>query len=702
LKTSQSNPGAIGEEKLIYSILSRAATTLGIQVDRSELNTEAVSFTGNPDLLVEAMIDAGSQLGLSVAHTQIRSTEQLIQLVREGLPVILLESSERCYLLRECLGRRIETNVFFDNQVEMVTLSRREVNEILGANDVEVMVVKPQMDCDVISANPSHDQSDHHAEHLPPLRRFFGLLRMDRRDINTIILFALVSACLGLASPLAVESLVNVVSWGAYIQPLVVLALILLIFLGLSAILNVLQAVVVEIIQRRQFVRIVCDLSHRFPRANQHQLEGIYPRELANRLFDIVTIQKATSMLLIEGLSVILLSILGLVLLGFYHPFLLGFDIILVLMMTLITILLGRGGIDTSIEQSRAKYATFHWMQDLIDTPSAFRINGGESLGIERASRLASSYVNARKIHFRILIRQIAFAEGLRAVALTILLGLGGFLVVQGELTLGQLVASELVVATVVGAFAKAGKSIESFYDLMAGIDKVGHLVDLATDPVEPIAMDLDAPLTIGWQRLDLHLGTQHLVLEPYLVPAGTMLGIVTRRHMSLLSRTLSGLLEPHSGMVEVDGVCITRLSMGRQQGQIVGFASKPDIFHGSIADNIDLGRNCVGRARVREVLHQIGMWTEVARMKDGINTFVQTNGHPLSPLQQSKLMIARAIASKPRVLVVEGLLDTMPDRDQQHLLNFFRQNQGECTTIIVTQSESIAQQCEDRLLLEA
>ncbi len=81
------------------------------------------------------------------------------------------------------------------------------------------------------------------------------------------------------------------------------------------------------------------------------------------------------------------------------------------------------------------------------------------------------------------VIRQVVFAVGLQVVASTALLALGGWLVIDGQLTLGQLVASELVVTVVVGAFAKAGKSLEKFYDLMAGIDKVGHLLDIPTDP---------------------------------------------------------------------------------------------------------------------------------------------------------------------------------------------------------------------------
>ena len=157
------------------------------------------------------------------------------------------------------------------------------------------------------------------------------------------------------------------------------------------------------------------------------------------------------------------------VLLAVYHPFLLGFNIVLLIAMLSIIWLLGRGGVRTSIDESIAKYKLAHWLQDVISYPGAFKINGGEDLAVEKANSLAAEYLEARESQFRVVIRQVTFAIGLQVFASTALLGLGGWLVIGGQLTLGQLVASELVVTVVVGAFAKAGKSLEKFYDFDGG-----------------------------------------------------------------------------------------------------------------------------------------------------------------------------------------------------------------------------------------
>lgn len=693
---------SIEDRWLVYAVLTRAAATLGKRVEQADWDLQSSGQTAQKISLTELMIQSGEYLGLSVAQVRLKSVMDLVELLREGLPVAIISASGQCHLVRAFQGRRFEVNLFQAGDVSQAVLTKSQVARLLEQDSAEVLVIKSRLDCDPISAHQSGTARHGHGHRsISPLRRFLGLLWMDRRDIRSVALFALVSVMLGLAAPLAVESLVNVVSWGIYLQPLLVLALILLVFLGMSAALSVLQAVVVEGIQRRQFVRIVCDLSHRFPRADQHQLLSVYPRELANRVFEVMTIQKATAELLIDGISIVLMTVMGLVLLGFYHPFLLGFDLVLVLLMSVVTILLGRGAIGTSIQESRSKYATFHWLQDVIQFPGAFRVNGGESLAIARASQLATDYVLYRKSHFRILLRQLIFAAGLQAIALTALLGLGGWLVITGELTLGQLIASELVVATVVGAFAKAGKSIEKFYDLMAGVEKVGHLVDIETDPIHPVTIESTGALPISWNELSVEYGLQSFQLQAAMLESGAVHALVTREYCRPIAQILVGMLDPSRGTVEVAGMNVRQLSLGSLRGQWIGYASKPEVFHGTISENVDLRRVSVSRPRVREVLQEVGLWPEIMGLPDGLNTQLLTDGFPFSESHKAKLILARAVAPMPRVLVIEGLLDGLPEREQQNLLAYIKANRQHWTTIIITGDTTIAAACDSQTLME-
>ena len=172
---------------------------------------------------------------------------------------------------------------------------------------------------------------------------------------------------------------------------------------------------------------------------------------------------------------------------AFYHPALLGFDLVLLLCLGLVVFGLGRGAVGSAIRESRAKYAVAAWLQDLTRNPTAFKLHSGNQLALDRADQLAIDWLDARRVHFRVVMRQILFALGLQALAATALLGIGGWLVIRGELGLGQLVAAELIVMMIVGSFAKIGKHLESFFDLLASMDKLGHLFDLSTEPQDKL-----------------------------------------------------------------------------------------------------------------------------------------------------------------------------------------------------------------------
>lgn len=681
----------------IQDVLRRVGLALHLPVDSTELDLGDVSTSERNEDELGLLFAGARQVGIFIKETKLNSAE-VHSLMLEGYPVILHTEDNSLWVFENAVGKRVEASCIGES-VTFSLLGRRQLKTLLQpAAGNRFFVAKKELECDSLSA--SRSSSTHHADHShpAPFRRFLSLLRLDARDVWTVSLFALVSGILALATPLAIESLVNVVSWGTYIQPLLVLALMLLACLGLAGVLRLLQTVVVEIIQRRQLVRIVGDLSHRFPRADRHALAGSYPRELANRVFDIMTIQKATAVLLLDGLSIVLTTVMGLLLLAFYHPFLLGFDLVLLLSMVSMTWLLGRGGVNTAIEESICKYRIAHWLQDVLAMPTAFKVNGGELLAIERANRLTAEYIAARQRQFRVVLRQNMFAIGLQVVASTALLGLGGWLVMRQQLTLGQLVASELVVTVVVGAFAKAGKSLEKFYDLMAGIDKIGHLLDIPVDPRYELGDLPDRPVEVRWEDLafeDSSSGTEFHVPSAR-IPAGARVAIVgnDRSCQSMLIKCLAGLLRPHSGLAEVGGLDAQRAALAGQ-GQLVGYASGAEIFHGSLQENVDLGRSGIGQNRVREVLAQVGLWDTVLRLPQGLRTALQTDGAPLSITQRVQLTIARSIAAGPKLLLLDGVLDHLTPVTREKLWEALTKPNVPWTLILVTNHSQIAEMCD-------
>jgi len=681
-------------EEVVRRVVRRVTAVL----DLSEFG-DRLDLSGVPDCPAweRNVLEVGCrQLGVYVKQLDSIKESEALDIVREGHAVIIPHKEGHYTILERQLGGRVEVTTV-NGTIGHGTVARSSVAGLLKDTDTGVMVAKRELACKSISV---HD--DGTGAQLTPLGRFLSLLKLESNDIWTVVLFALVSGVLGLATPLAVESLVNVVSWGTYLQPLIILALILLASLGLAGILKVLQTVVVEIIQRRQFVRIVGDLAHRFPRAKRSYLQKYYPRELANRLFDIMTIQKATAVLLLDGVSILLTTALGMILLAFYHPYLLGFNIVLLLAMISMFWVLGRGGITTSIDESIAKYKIVHWLQDVISFPGAFKINGGEEFAIEKANSLAAEYLEARESQFRVIIRQVAFAIGLQVFASTALLGLGGWLVIGGQLTLGQLVASELVVTVVVGAFAKAGKSLEKFYDLMAGIDKVGHLLDIPVDPRRGRLSVDDEACSLEWSDLVLQRGANKRKVAAGKLPAGSSLAITGNDLVakSLFTESVAGLVAPTSGIVTVADMDAPQAAVAGK-GRLVAVANYIEVFQATIAENVELGRAGVGEDRVRETLKAVGLWNTVNQLRDGVTTVVKTGGFPLSKDQVARLMLALAIAARPRMVVIDGLLDNLPPTERVEVLKSMRESCSPCTFVMSTGDDNIVSACDRQFEVE-
>jgi putative ABC transport system ATP-binding protein len=565
------------------------------------------------------------------------------------------------------------------------------------------------------------------AFHVPPFRRLLRILRPEFSDIWVVVVLAVFVGLLAVATPLAGQQLVRTVTFGRLYQPIVVLSLMLLTFLAFMAILQALHIFVVELIQRRLFARTVADVSYRLPRADQTFLDHEYGPELVNRFFDIMTIQKVVAGLLVDGLAVVLTTLVGMTLLALYHPYLLGYDFMLLALMVVAVGVLGRGGSRTAIQESRAKYRVAAWLQEVGRTTMSFKLHGGSDFSVDRADRYTADYLAARQRHFRVMMRQILAILGLQAIASTTLLGLGGWLVMTDQLTLGQLVAAELVVAAIVGSFAKMIKHIEGYFDLVAAVDKVGHLLDI---PIESqrgyMAFPSDQGCAVHSHDLtiSLHHGGhddhghdnddhgdhghgghdsvehRHTILEhvSFDVAAGSSLAITgpSGSGKSLLLDVMYGLREPTAGVLTLDQLSPTDIRRDVLRRH-VALVRDVQIVAGTIAENVHLGRSEIDSVAVRWALRQVGLEQEFAALTEGIETHLTSHGKPLTDGQCRRLALARVLAGHPRLLLIDGLLDGLSDDQLDHVLPNLLKD-PHTTVIIVTGRRDIRTRCDQRL----
>ena len=652
-------------------IFEQIALRDGLHVDRSKIRravdqASQTYFGAAENGWWRWIVETGQSLGRK-SRVIDGTLPQLVQLARNGVVVILRSGDGRFWHSLTVDGRRMKLATPGGQPASRVA-SVRKIQKLLRLEGFE-----GTLRCVIIESSlTSSDSLLSEAGEKKPFNRLMSLLRAESRDVWVVVVFALVSGLLTMTTPLAVEALVNTVAFGRFLQPVIVLSLMLLAFLIFQAALKAVQTFVVEIIQRRLFARVAADLSFRLPRTRVEALDDRYAPELVNRFFDIVLVQKISAQLLLDGISLVLSIAVGMTVLAFYHPYLLAFDVVLVSAILFMMFVLGYGAVKTSIKESKTKYAMAAWLEDLARCRTTFRYDGAAEFAMERSDQLIYDYLIARKKHFRVLMRQIIFMLLLQALASTGLLAIGGWLVISGQLSLGQLVAAELIVAVVVGSLAKLGKHIESFYDLMASIDKLGALFDL---PIERT----DGLLTMG-------SGTGIVAKDVcYSLPDGReilsdfSLTIKARQKVvltgpsgcgkTLLLDMLFGLREPTSGVVTVNGIDPrdVRPDVLRRH---VALARDVEVFEGTIAENVHLERPDISIGDVRTALEIVGLLPSIQQHPQGLDTLLTSSGGPMTTSQLRRLMVARAIAGAPEIVLLDEILDSMSDASSSQILH--------------------------------
>jgi len=528
-----------------------------------------------------------------------------------------------------------------------------------------------------------------------PLQRLQHLIKLEHEDISTLITYGVGIGLMSLATPVAVQALVNSIAFGALFQPLLVLTLVLLVLVAFSNTLAALQFYVVEMLQRRLFVRLFGESVLRMQQARIAIRDVHYLPELANRFLDVITLQKTAAVMLLETLGYVLQTVIGMALLAFYHPMLLAFDLFLIVILALILFVMGKNGVTTAIDQSKAKYAAQAWLENIAANPVLGRSASGSAFLSSQTERIADNYLEACARHFRILARQNIGALALHALANTLLLGMGGWMVIERQLSLGQLIAAELVVSAMIYGLTRLGKTLDNFYELLTSVDKIGHLLDIPQEGSQGATpLNEDRPYQLDVYGVSLPESPQLDAVrgvDLHLAPGGKLALSGGASRGSLLDM-LYGLRAPSAGYVCLDNHDLRDLNLGVLRDS-VSLVRDAEQIEASILDNLRLGRELELQA-LQQVLAQVGLQDIIAALPHGLNSRLSVHGAPLTAEQSLRLTLARAMAGRPRLLLLDGVLDRIDQRILPTLLDTLLAADAPWTLIVSSHHPEVIARC--------
>ena len=530
-----------------------------------------------------------------------------------------------------------------------------------------------------------------------PLQRVGKLLVHEKSELWVLLTYSITLVIFSLLIPLTMNALVNTVAAGLFVQPLVILALLVFGALFLGGVMQLMQLNLVEAIQQRIFAENAMKIADVLARACPRSLRAEYIPELVNRFFDVLTVQKAVAKLLVDGATALVQATLGLAILGFYSPSLLLLDLILIVGLLMITLIFGFGGLRTSIAESKQKYQVADWLEDIARCNVSLKVHGNREYLTHRADESVLGYVRQRKAHFAVTIRQVGSFYVFQAFVQAAALAGGGWQVINGGLTLGQLVAAQIIITTVLAALEKLVRQADIFFDLLTGLDKVGHVADIETERMD--GRDLPHPekskgLEVVCRNVRFHYDPQNPILNgiDMILEPGERVSLVgaSGAGKSTLGALLCGLDDPSHGTIELDGVETRTLSLDSLRSHVSMIGYENELFDGTIEENILVGREHISPQDVRWALDVSQLTDELSAMPDGLRTKVISMGKNLSRGQVQRLLIARAIVGRPRLLILDEAFTGIDERQTLMILDEIFKDENHWTIIDISHDPEV------------
>jgi len=541
-----------------------------------------------------------------------------------------------------------------------------------------------------------------------PVQRFLRLLSMERREITHIYLYAIFSGLINLSLPLGIQAILSLVLANQLSSSWVLLVAIVTLGTILAGVLQIMQISITEMIQQRIFVRSSFEFAYRIPKITMGSLFKKYPPELVNRFFDTLTIQKGLPKILIDLSTASLQIIFGLLLLSFYHPFFLAFGIILILLLFIIFRFTGPMGLQTSLKESDYKYQVVYWLEEVARTLSSFKLAGKTNLALEKTDKLVNSYLAARKKHFRVLIFQFGNIVFFKTVITAGLLILGSTLLIDRELNVGQFVASEIIIILVISSVEKLILSMETIYDVLTAVEKIGKVTDLPLERREGIDFkDLSTGYGVDLKvdRLSFKFpGESYQSLDDvgFHIKPGQKICIAGSKGSgkSVLLNVISGLYEDYDGSISFNDIPLTNLNMVSLRSYIGDCLSQKTLFKGTIIENLTMGKEDVLLENVMWALDRLDLSGFIRSLPNGLETVVTPDSPEIPYSIVRKLVLARSIAKRPQLLIMDDFFSVWEKNDKRVVCEFLTCNDLD-TVISVSNDRDFAQMCSRIFIME-
>ncbi len=530
------------------------------------------------------------------------------------------------------------------------------------------------------------------SDHYPSKKQFnvqlFDILKPEGGFYKAVIIYSIAISLLTLAVPISLQLLVDTVANIALIRAVVLISVLLFALLFLSSVMYALRAYAMELFTRKFYSRISSEIAMTAMLAEPDYFEEHHKTDLFNRYFDILTIKKSIPSILTNGFTLVLQSLIGFAVVSFYHFYFFIFCLILGLLIWLIWKIWGWAAINTGFRLSDAKYKTAAWLQSLSINVDAYRNSLNPSYVMNETDRLIEDHISCQQDHFRNTYSQLISFLLLYSLASAVLLGMGGWLVILGELTLGQLVAAELIMSAIFVGLPQMAGYLDSFFDVCAAVEELSRFKEVKTEASRKGKFQsIPENNTIEFSNVRL-LRQEQESLFNFVLPASSVVQVVGDTvSFRWLAEMLRANIKPNSGLITIDGVDNTDIDLTSLR-QSVRIIDRVTFLPMTVKDYLDLFIPDNSPVSRLQALTLMRLDEDIARLKLGYETLLSRGAWPLTQPQAIRLKLASALLSRPPILVLGDIVDTVDPDVLEEFIEAIRD--GNTTVIYYTRRQDV------------
>lgn len=535
---------------------------------------------------------------------------------------------------------------------------------------------------------------------LTPLQRFYNLLKLDRKDVYQIVFYAAFAGLVSLSLPMGIQAIINLIQAGRVSFSWILLVIIVVIGVALVGILSLMQLRITENLQQKIFVRASFEFGYRLPKIKFEEIYNQYPPEIANRFFDTLTIQKGTSKLLIDFSTALLQIIFGIILLSLYHPFFIIFGIVLLGLLYSIFRFSYHAGLSSSLKESKYKYRVVGWLQEIARNNFSFRKQDNFEFALQKNNQLVENYLTYREKHFGVIKKQFTQLIVFKVIITASLLLIGGFLVLNQQMNIGQFVAAEIIILLVLSSVEKLILGLESLYDVLTSVEKIGQVTDYTIEEYSGKKAEFCfTSIALQTEKLKYHfpdsnenvLDTINLQIEQ---SEKILLEGANGSGKTTLMRILCGLIQPTSGSFYMNDDTYRKIDINLYRSQIGTIIHGETPFEGSILENITLNNPTVTHEMVKWAIDSVKLGDFIKSLPNGLETQLSPDGKQLSSSNAQKILLARCIVNKPLILFLEDPMDKMDEDAANEIIDFITNPSHRWTVVVASKNSYWKQKC--------